>query len=87
MELVFSKRFLKSLGRLTDDQAAATKAALKQFMDDNHHPGLNFEKVKSTHYCTIRVNQGDRVALRRSGPQQYEVVDVGSHDYIYRRYG
>lgn len=87
MNLSYTKRFVRSLRGLTPEQAAGAAKALQLFMEDTRHPSLNFEKVQSTSYCTIRVNQGDRIALRRTGSQAYDVVDVGSHDYIYRKYG
>jgi hypothetical protein len=61
--------------------------ALDQFAENPWHPSLNFEKVKGTAYCTIRVNRGDRIALLKTGPDGYDLIDVGSHDYVYRTFG
>ncbi len=60
--------------------------ALQFFSADIHHPSLNFEKIKGTDYCSIRVTQGDRVILKQTGPDTFALVDLGDHD-IYRRYG
>ena len=87
MKLTITNRFSRSLANLSDHQAAAAKTSLLKFMENSRNPGLNFEKVKGTTYCTIRCNQGDRIALRRVETEHYEVVDVGGHDYIYRKYG
>ena len=61
--------------------------ALEFFAANVHHPGLDFEKLKGTDYCTIRVDRGDRIVLRQSGPDTFELVDVGEHDSMHRRYG
>lgn len=62
------------------------ESALQRFQADIHHPGLNFEKVTHRTYCTIRVTLGLRIALRESGPDAFDVIDIGGHDEIYRRH-
>jgi Txe/YoeB family toxin of Txe-Axe toxin-antitoxin module len=62
------------------------KKALKLFEYDIHHPGLNFEKIKGADYCSIRANQGDRIILRATSQDTFEIVDVGDHDTMYRRH-
>ena len=34
-------------------------------------------------YHTIRANYAIRILLRDNGPQSFEIVAVGNHDYIY----
>ncbi|MEO9213633.1 MAG: hypothetical protein ABI242_10870 [Caulobacteraceae bacterium] len=63
------------------------RQAVGRFAADVHHPGLDFEKLKGSEFCTIRVTRGDRIVLRQSGPDAFELVDVGEHDTMHRRYG
>jgi len=67
--------------------AERIELALVRFQADIHHPGLNFEKVTHRDYCTIRATVGLRIALRSSGPDTFDVIDIGGHDEIYRRNG
>jgi len=88
--LVPSARFLKTLGaiaRSNPGMARRIQGAAKRFQAGIHHPALNFEKIKGTDYCSIRVSQGERIVLRATDPDTFDLVDVGDHDTIYRRYG
>lgn len=80
-------RFRRALAKLDEARAAQALKALRLFMADTRHGKLNFEKVKGTDYATIRMNQGDRIVLKRLHGHHYAVVDLGSHDYTYRKYG
>ena len=83
-----SKRFKKAVSKLTPDKATETQDALRQFLADPQHPGLNFEKLSGTKAnYTIRTNGGDRICLRKTARGKYDIADVGDHDYIYRTYG
>jgi hypothetical protein len=83
-----SKRFEKALKKLDKQSTQHAIEALTNFVSDPKHPGLNFEKVQGKPgQFTIRTNGGNRICLSRTGRQQYVVVDVGTHDYIYKKYG
>ncbi len=79
--------FIKALAKLTRDrtQAARIRQAIERFAADIHHPGLNFEKVTGTRYCTIRVSVHLRILMIQSAPDSFDLVDIGDHDHIYRR--
>ncbi len=85
-----SDRFNKAVRKIAERDESMfrlVQKTLKIFAADVHHPGLNFEKIKGTSYCSIRVNRGDRIVLKASGPDTYEIVDFGDHDSMYQRYG
>jgi hypothetical protein len=83
-----SKRFEKAVTKLSDHKAQEAFEALDQFVKNQSQPSLNFEKVKGTKAnYTIRTNGGDRICLRKTAKGQYDIADVGDHDYIYRTYG
>jgi len=83
-----SKKFEKGLKRLPDTAARHAAAALKKFMENPQHPSLNFEKVKhSKNKLTIRFGKGPRIVLNKIDADTYEIVDIGTHDYIYKTYG
>ena len=84
--LVFTQRFARKVKKLDPQGRAAVERALSIFCEDARRPGLNFERVKSTEYHTIRVSRGDRIFLRRVSEDEFDVVDVGGHD-LYRTYG
>ena len=82
-----SAKFDKALARMDAIRRRRVVQALQHFAANIHRPGLNFEKIKGTHYCSIRVSQGERIVLRATDPDTFDLVDVGDHDTIYRRYG
>lgn len=86
MRLTLTGSFKRSLKRLSSDNLEDTLAALKLFQVTPDHPALNFEKLRNTAgYFTIRSNYSIRVLLRRTAADEYDVVAVGNHDYIYAR--
>lgn len=87
MQVTPTGAFLRSLKRLSKADAEDTVAALELFLIDPHAKSLNFERVKSKKgYFTIRSNYSIRILLRETAPQIFDVVIVGSHDYVYERY-
>ena len=68
--------------------AIQTMDAMAKFVRDPATPGLNFERITGTknHY-TIRANEGHRLCLRKTGKGEFDAVDIGTHDYIYKKYG
>lgn len=83
-----SKTFRRRCEKSQPDLVAQAQAALSKFVSNPHQHSLNFEKVKGrADYHTIRVNGGDRLVLRKTGKDSYDVIDFGSHTYIYNSYG
>jgi mRNA-degrading endonuclease RelE of RelBE toxin-antitoxin system len=82
-----AKSFGKHAKKLSIARREAVAAAVKSFAANPETPGLNFEAVTGRKgYYTIRSGIGDRVLLRKTGPQAYDLVAVGNHDLIYRTY-
>jgi len=87
MQVTTTGAFLRLLKRLSTADAEDTTAALELFLANPQTKSLNFERVRSRKgYFTIRSNYSIRILLRQSGPQEFEVVAVGNHDYIYESY-
>lgn len=82
----FKKAFAKIAARDKARFGLITKA-INLFQNDVHHPSLNFEKLKGGDYCTIRVSQGERLILRQSGQDTFELIGIVDHDTMERRYG
>lgn len=88
IELHFDDRFKKALLSLDAVSVKRAQKALRLFVENPRHPSLNFEQVLSSDdYFTIRVDRGRRILLQATDITTFRVFDVGSHDYIYRRYG
>jgi hypothetical protein len=77
-------KFRRNLKRLSASDADDVIVALELFLLSPNAKPLNFERVRSRKdYHTIRANYPIRILLREIGPQHFEVVAVGNHDYIY----
>ena len=56
-------------------------------MKNPRHPGLHFEKLTNSAYRTIRVDRKKyRIVLKGDG-DEFELVDVGTHQHVDRNYG
>jgi hypothetical protein len=87
MQVTPTGAFLRSFKKLSTANAEDTTAALKLFLANPQAKSLNFERVRTRKgYFTIRSNYSIRILLRQSGPQSFDVVAVGNHDYIYESY-
>lgn len=87
MQVTPTGAFLRSLRNLSSRDAEDTAAALVMFVKNPKAKSLNFEKVKSRKgYFTIRSNYSVRILLRYAGPEHFQAVAVGNHDYIYESY-
>ena len=86
MKLSLTRAFERDLLRLSQQDREATIKSLELFIVKPESRGLNFEHVRARKsYCTIRATRGVRILLRQVGGKDFEVVGVGSHDYIYDR--
>ncbi len=87
VELRPTPKFEKSFKRL--DKVRQTRAAksLSRFLADPRYGPLHFEKLKGTGLHSIRVHENFRIILRRASGDTYDLLDVGSHDAMYSRYG
>lgn len=86
VRLLVSDQFLRRVERLPPHRAKAARRALAKFLAEPLLPGLNFEKLRtvSADYWSIRSGKGDRILLKRLADDQFEAVDVGTHD-VYDR--
>lgn len=86
VRLLVSARFLRCVDRLPPHRAKAARRALAKFLERPLLPGLNFEKLRNLteDYWSIRSGKGDRIVLKRLADDQFEAVDVGTHD-VYDR--
>jgi hypothetical protein len=87
VQLTPTGAFQRCLKRLSRADAEDTLAALKRFVVNRNDKSLNFEKLRSRPgYYTIRSNYSVRVLLKSTGPDSFDIVIVGNHDYVYERY-
>ncbi len=60
--------------------------ALKLFISNPAHPGLNTELLKNSEFWTMRVNKSDRIFFLWIEKNKHALLwDIGAHDK-YRRY-
>lgn len=88
MILKHHRDFEKHLRKLSIPTQEQVVKAIALFRESVSHPSLNYERVgkKKHNLYTIRANQSDRILLVcLIANEFYTVLDVGSHDYIYRK--
>jgi hypothetical protein len=86
VKITRTKGFSKSYVKLTEDVQDRVDIALRQFIANPRHPSLHFEKYNRT-YRTLRVDQGRwRVVLRDLGNSHYELIYVGRHSAVDRKF-
>ena len=78
-------RALKNFVKNNKRNAQNIKKALKLFKENQHHPSLNLEKLKSSHLWTIRIDKGNRIFFSWINKTTALFLDIGKHDK-YRRY-
>ncbi len=87
MRISFSRQGVKALKAMGNNRRIAVQDALKRFMDDPFHPGLNFEKLRGyTDLYSLRASRNDRIIIRKETDDDgelYVVMDAGSHA-VYR---
>ena len=86
VRLIVSERFYRRVERLPPHRAEAARRALAKFIEAPLRSGLNFEKLRnlSQDYWSIRSGKGDRILLKRISDDEFEPIDVGTHD-VYDR--
>lgn len=82
-----TERFGKSFRSLGPEQQKRAEKSLRLFADNPRHPSLHFEKLTGSAYRTIRVDLNHRIVLYEIEGDLFELVDVGSHDYVDRNFG
>jgi mRNA-degrading endonuclease RelE of RelBE toxin-antitoxin system len=87
MTVIPTPRFKQALANLDSKKLSQARKAVKKFIANPFLPGLNFEQLGGTDSYTIRVNKGFRICMRKVAPRTFDLVDVGTHDYIYKNYG
>jgi hypothetical protein len=87
MQVTFTGLFKKRLKRLSQSDAEDTIQAIGTFIDTPNAKSLNFEKLRNRQgYFTIRSNYKVRILLRQTAADAFDVVAVGSHDYVYEQF-
>lgn len=82
-----TRKFDRSLQALAHDRQVRAAKSLQLFSDNPRHPSLHFEKLGGSDCRTIRVDRNHRIVLIEVSEDVYEVIDIGSHDYIYSKFG
>jgi mRNA-degrading endonuclease YafQ of YafQ-DinJ toxin-antitoxin module len=78
------KRDYKDLDRATQHQVDKT---IKNLEGDPKRPGLHAERLKSSKEdYSCRVTRGIRIIYRMRDSQTIELLQVGQHDVVYRKY-
>ena len=80
-------RFVKALRSLGQEEQKRAAKSMKQFLENPRHPSLHFEKLRGSGLHTIRVDMNFRIALDDKGGGVYDLIDVGSREAIYARWG
>ena len=75
------KKFLKNNPILLKK----TKKAVRIFIQNPNHPGLNLEKLKGSEFWTIRIDKGNRIFFVWIDKEAALFIDIGEHDK-YRKY-
>lgn len=87
MKVEVTRRFEKDLKRLLKSDAEQALESLERFIDHPKDPSLNFERVTNrAGYFSIRATFKIRILLRMTAIDEYDVVAIGNHDYIYKSY-
>jgi hypothetical protein len=81
-----TEQFSTSLAGLSEGRAKSALKALRLFKQNTRHRSLNFHKLDGLPpYCSIWTgNDGDRILLKRVEGGHYLLIEVGSHDFVYR---
>jgi hypothetical protein len=78
--------FIKALSKLPPDRQEKARKSLVLFQQEQKLARFDFRSLSGrSGYFIINSARGDRIILRRVGPDAYEAVDVGAHD-LYRRW-
>lgn len=90
MPTIFKDSFLRAFKKLPSHQIKKlVKRKIELLEGDSAHPSLVLHRLSGTEYKTwsIYVNKQYRVILQQSdeNPPEWIVLDVGTHDEVYRR--
>lgn len=87
MKVNLTRSFERDLRRISAQDRTSVIEAIGKFVRSPSSKGLNFETVRSRRgYHSIRATLSVRILLLETGKQEYDVVAVGNHDYIYRSF-
>jgi hypothetical protein len=86
INLAFERTYVDAARKLPPDRRKAASEALVKFAREPALPSLKFRPLKGlAGHFIISAHRGDRIILRRDGPDSYAAIDVGPHDNVYRR--
>lgn len=87
IELVLSPTFIAHIKKLPPDRQKGIKSKLRLFRQNPEGNSLRYRPLEPFNdLYIINGKGGDRIILKRINEAKYEVLDVGPHDNVYRRY-
>ncbi|KZK83019.1 hypothetical protein PsAD13_03221 [Pseudovibrio sp. Ad13] len=87
VELALTPLFIKRIKKLPPDRQKGVKNKLRLFMGNPQTNSLRFRVLEPfSDIFIINGKAGDRIILKRVTENEYEVLDVGVHDTVYRRW-
>ena len=88
LKIQHSTRYLSSRKKFLKNNLEAldkTIKAISLFVKNPRHPSLNLEKMKGSHFWTIRIDKGNRIFFIWRDKETALFLDIGKHDK-YRKY-
>ncbi|KZK85756.1 hypothetical protein PsAD46_03347 [Pseudovibrio sp. Ad46] len=87
VELSLTSTFEKSIKKLPPDRQKGVKSKLSLFLQNPKTNSLRYRVLEPfDDIFIINGKGGDRIILKRISDKEYEVLDVGPHDNVYRRW-
>lgn len=87
MKIYSTTHFVRAFKKLTKQQAKQTEKAITLLMTNPEINSLHFRQLKgSAVYWIANINKGDRMILAKLEDDLFELLDIGEHDAIYRKW-
>ena len=83
--LELTEKFIRSLKRLPKSRQKRVQKALIKLKSDQIDKGLRLHKLENTDHYSISAGMYDRVIILKIDQETWRLIDVGSHDDVYRR--
>jgi len=86
MRVLFSKRFVKSIGTLPKDIHKKLDRLLELMRTDPYHPLLHTRRLSGdmAGYLSFRVTRDWRVIFQFISPNEIQLVELGNRKDIYK---
>lgn len=85
-KIYVSKRFQKTLKKLSTSSDQQLKKKLELFHQDPEHPSLRVHTLsgKMKGYYAFSINYSLRVVFQKTNTKTFLLISVGSHNAVYR---